>query len=187
MGAQTWQVDTAHSKITFKLRHLIVAEIGGEVRKWRATLGMDPAQPRKSAVEAVLQAGSIETGDPERDQHVRSAEFLNVVAFPEIRFQSREVKPVAGNRHLIVGDLTIRDVTREVSLEVEDLGRKHGDKDDTRSKFHAHTTVNRQHFGLHWNQDLDTGGVVLGDKVDIDLTVEAVLSQHAVKSSGTRV
>ena len=102
-------------------------------------------------------------------------------AFPEIRFKSRSVTHVDAARYEIVGDLTIRHATREVTLEVEDLGRNRDEKGVMRAKFRAHATVNRQHFGLHWNQDLDTGGVVLGDKVDIKIAVEATLKERAAQ------
>jgi len=159
MATETWQVDSAHSEITFKVRHLIIAEIAGFVRRWHGTIAIDPEHLTRSAVQVVLDAGSMETGDPERDEHVCSKEFLNVKVFPEIRFNSRSVRQVEGNRTEIVGDLTIRHATREVTVEVEDLGRARDDKGAMRARFRAHATVNRQHFGLHWNQDLDAGGV----------------------------
>lgn len=178
MATETWQVDSTHSEIAFKLRHLIVAEIAGFVRRWHGTIAIDPEHLTRSSVQAVLETGSIETGDLERDQHVCSKEFLNVKEFPEIRFNSRSVKQVDGDHYEIVGDLTIRHATREVTVEVEDLGRTRDDKGALRAKFRAHATVNRQHFGLHWNQDLDTGGVVLGDKVDIKIAVEAAPNER---------
>ena len=173
MASEIWAVDTTCSRLTFALRHLIVAEITGQIRNWQANLRIDSVGSGHASVEATLDARSTDTGNAERDEHIRSAEFLNVAAFPEIRFRSREVKHTHGNHYLVAGDLTIRDVTREVTLEVEDLGRRQ-DGGGRRASFHAHATVNRQHFGLHWNQDLDTGGVVLGDKVDINIDIEAV-------------
>jgi polyisoprenoid-binding protein YceI len=184
MATETWQVDSARSDITFTLRHLVVSEISGHVRRWQATLRIDPQDPAGSSMDAVLDARSIDTGEAERDEHIRSREFLNVEVFPEIRFRSRTVKHVQANRYHIVGDLTIREVTHEVGLDMVDLGRRTSEKGAQIASFSARGILNRQQFSLRWNQDLDTGGVVVGDKVDIRVAVEAVLDQPS--ETGTR-
>jgi polyisoprenoid-binding protein YceI len=172
MAIEVWQADTTHSEITFKLRHLIVAAIDGRVRVWRATLEIDPEHADRSSIEAVIDARGIDTGLPERDDHLRSAEFLNAAVYPEIRFQSTRVTPAGDGRYLVNGDLTIRSVRQEVSLEVEEVSRLNG-PDGPHAKFRAHASLDRQRFRLHWNQDLDRGGVVLGDKVEITIAFEA--------------
>lgn len=171
---QKWRADAAKSRLGFTLRHLVLSQISGEVRNWRATILIDSQDPSRSSVEAVVDAGSLDTAEPERDEHMRSEEFLNVARFPEMHFRSRLVSPLGEGRFTVVGDLTIRDVTREVKLDLEDGGRRCDAWGTEHATFRAHGTINRQDFGLRWNQDLDTGGVVVGDKVDLALTVEAV-------------
>ncbi len=183
MTAEVWLVDVGRSEISFSLRHLIVAQISGQVRRWQAVLRIDPERPALSSVEAVLDASSIDTGEVERDDHIRSPEFLNVVRFPQILFRSQVITHVAGNRYRVGGDLTLRNTTREVTLEMEDLGRKTGEAGRAITCFRAHAQINRQDFGLHWNQDLDTGGIVLGDKVEIKIAIEAARDHAAAEPS----
>lgn len=173
MAIETWQADTTHSEITFRLRHLIVAAIDGRARLSRATIRIDPEDPGQSSIEAVIDAHSIDTGVPERDDHIRSAEFLDVAIHPEIHFKSTSVVPARYERYLVKGDLTVKNVTLPISLEVEDLGWSSTPDAPPRAKFQAHATFDRQLFRLHWNQDLDRGGVVLGDKVEVTITLEA--------------
>jgi len=177
MLAEVWLVDSRYSEITFTLRHLILAQISGHVLRWQATLRIDPDNPALSSVEAVLDARSIETDEVERDDHIRSSEFLNVEAFPQVLFHSRRVTYVEADRYRVEGELTLKNVTREVTLDMESLGRKTDEHGGTIASFSAHAQINRQDFGLHWNQDLDTGGLVLGDKVDIKILVEAASGQ----------
>ena len=169
-----WQAGPPQSEITFTLRHLVFTEIAGRVGRWHASLRLDYTEPTRSSVDVVVDAGSLETGAVERDNHVRSNEFLDIRSFPEIRFRSRQVRRGDGEgRFLVTGDLTIRDVTREVTLLVES---PHGGGRPERGStlaFTAHATVDRQEFGLRWNQDLDRGGVIAGDKVDLQIRIEA--------------
>jgi polyisoprenoid-binding protein YceI len=183
-----WEADAARSDLRFKLRHLIVAEITGHLQRWRVSVELDPADPTRSVVEAVLDPASIDTGEPERDDQVRSAEFLDVGRFPEIRFRSRKIEPTGANRYTVVGALTIRDVTRDVTLELEDL--RQGDlprPPGTRASrlFHVRGLLNRQEFGLHWNQDLATRGLILGDTVEVtvSLTIRPVADPSTSRGS----
>jgi polyisoprenoid-binding protein YceI len=122
----------------------------------------------------VVDAGSLETGTVERDNQIRSPEFLDIRVFPEIGFRSREIRPGNGEgRFVIVGDLTIRDVTREVTVIAERQGPTPPPTGEPKLVFVAHATVDRQDFGLHWNQDLDHGGIVAGDKVDLQIRIDA--------------
>jgi polyisoprenoid-binding protein YceI len=162
--SELWHAGPPDSEIHFSLRHLVVAEIAGRATRWSAVLRLDFEQPGLSTVEVVIDAASLETGSPERDQHVRSAEFLDTRAYPQIRFASREVRPLGRGGYEVVGDLTIRDVTRPATLEVEQTA-------PDPLAFAARATIDRQAFGLHWNQDLDVGGVVVGDKIDLRFTL----------------
>lgn len=173
MAIESWQADPTHSEITFKLRHLILATIDGRARLKRAEIRFDLEQPARSSIEAVIDAQSIDTGVPERDDHIRSAEFLDAALHREIRFKSTSVAPAGEGRYLVTGILTVKDLAREVSLEVEDLGHGFSPGGPPRVRFRAHASFDRQRFQLHWNQDLDRGGVVLGDKVDVTIVLEA--------------
>jgi len=174
MAAEIWKVDPTASEIKFTLRHLVLASITGRVRRWQGTVHIDRQDPSHSSVEVVIDARSLDTGEPERDEHIRSVEFLNTEVHPEIRFSSTTVVPEGSARYLVQGDLTIRTVTRKVTLRVSDLERLNGGDGEYRASFRGHCTFDRQSFGLRWNQDLDTGGVVLGDKVDVDIKLEVL-------------
>jgi polyisoprenoid-binding protein YceI len=169
-----WQAGPEESEIRFSLRHLVFPVISGRVGRWRASFDVDFDEPSRSTVEVVVDAGSLETGAVERDNHVRSIAFLDVRSFPEIRFRSKEVRPGDGEGHLvIVGDLTVRDVTREVTVLAE-RQRVPGFPDGGAPLvFTATATVNRRAFGLRWHQDLDHGGVIAGDNIELQMSVEA--------------
>jgi len=163
------------SEIRFHLHHLLLAEITGRVGRWTATLALDLEQPTRSSVEIVIDAGSLETGAVERDNHTRSPQFLNIAMYPEIRFRSREIIVVEGfERFMIVGDLTIRDVTREVTVVVERYGLSEEPHDHQGVlEFTAHATISRRDFGLRWHEELDRGGLIASDNVDIEMRVMA--------------
>jgi polyisoprenoid-binding protein YceI len=186
MAIELWQADPTHSQITFKLRHLILATIEGRAQIRSAEIRIDPDQPARSSIHAVIDAQSIDTGVPERDDHIRSAEFLDATVHREIRFKSTTIVPATGGRYLVTGILTVRDVAREVSLEVEDLGRSTTAEEPPHINFRAHASFDRQHFRLHWNQDLDRGGVVLGDKVEVTIALEASRTSSAVAAADAR-
>jgi polyisoprenoid-binding protein YceI len=163
------------SEIRFHLHHLLLAEVSGRVGRWNATLALDLEQPTRSSVEVVIDASSLETGAVERDHHTRSPEFLNIAMYPEIRFRSREIIARDGlERFMIVGDLTIRDVTREVTVLVERYGLSEEPHDHGGAlEFTAHTTISRRDFGLRWHDELDRGGLIAGDNVDVEMQVVA--------------
>ena len=171
---EIWRAGPPDSEMRFTIRHLVLSEISGVVARWRATLDVDFDQPTRSRVEVVVDAASLETGTIERDHHIRSVEFLKTWAFPEIRFRSSEIRPGDGEgRFVITGDLTIRNVTRTVTVTAERQGAAGHPAADSKLVFTAHAILDRQDFGLHWNQDLDRGGVVVGDKVDLRVRVVA--------------
>lgn len=167
---ELWEAGPPGSEIRFTLQHLVLLEITGVARRWHAVMGIDRDHPERSAIEVVIDAASIDTGSPERDEHLRSAEFLDVENFPEIRFQSTEVRTDTDGGFVVVGELEVKDVTREVVL----AGVYEGDAGpNARLVFIARTMVDRQEMRLHWNQDLDHGGIVVGDKVDLDIRLAA--------------
>ena len=169
----TWQLDPAHTHVEFSVKHLMIARVKGRFAGVTGTvaLGGDPAD---SSVDVVIDAASVDTREAKRDAHLRSADFFDVERFPTIAFRSREVRPTGAGDFSVVGDLTIRDVTRDVTLEVTDEGRGTDPWGGERAGFSATTEIDRRDFGLTWNQALEAGGVLVGNEIRIALEVELV-------------
>jgi len=174
MTTNIWNIDATHSGINFSIRHMVVSKVRGRFAKYAGTLELDDDDLSRSVVEATIDASSIDTGTPQRDEHLRSADFFDAERFPELRFRSKRIEKVGDDRYRVLGELTIRDVTREVSLDVEHGGRAKDPWGNERAGFVAKTTLDRKDFGLAWNQALEAGGVLVGDRVDIELEVQAV-------------
>lgn len=178
-----WTFEPGHTAAEFRARHMMVTWVRGHFKNIHGTLEFEPENPSESSVEAVIDAKGIWTGEPERDTHLRSADFLDVERYPEIRFRGREVELLGERDGKVTGELTIRGVTRRVTLEVRWLGSwqtpwwedgvDKGPK--TRVGFVATTRINRHDFGVSWNSALDKGGIVVGNDVDITLDAEAIL------------
>jgi len=169
----TYVIDPSHSTAGFKVRHLMVSNVRGEFSGVTGTVVFDAEDPAKSKVEAAIDATTLQTREPQRDQHLKSADFFDVEKFPKITFISKKVVPVAEGEWRLVGDLTIHGVTREVVLDVE--GPTPEVKDpwgNIKIGATATTKVNRKDFGLVWNVALEAGGVLVGDEVAIQLEVE---------------
>jgi polyisoprenoid-binding protein YceI len=169
----TWNFDTSHSSIGFAVRHLMISKVRGTFSAWRGTFEYDEADPTRSKIEVHIDARSIDTKEEKRDGHLRSPDFLDVEQHPEIVFKSTLVAK-DGDGYAVTGDLTIHGVTRPVQLEVESLGRGKDPWGNERVGFAATATINRRDFGLVWNQALETGGVLVGEKVEISLDIQAV-------------
>jgi len=184
-----WFFEPGHTAAEFAVRHMMVTHVRGHFKNIHGTLTFDPGQPRASRVEVRIDAGSIWTGEPDRDAHLRSADFLDVDHYPEITFAGDRVEMLGDNDYLIAGELTVRGVRREVSLRVHYLGQwqtpwwedgvDKGPK--TRAGFVATTTINRHDFGVSWNNTLDNGGIVVGNLVDITLDAEAIMTEPALQ------
>lgn len=170
----TWTVDTTHSIVEFAVKHMMLTTVKGRFRDFSATLQIDEARPENSSVSATIDVASIDTNVADRDAHLRSDDFLNAEKFPHITFRSTRVERVEGDRWRVAGDLTIRDVTRPVTLDVEFEGRITDPWGNDRAAFSAETSISRKEFNVRWNQALETGGVVVGDNVKISLHIEAV-------------
>jgi polyisoprenoid-binding protein YceI len=171
----SWNIDPAHATTEFKVKHMMIANVKGYFSKVTGVLHHAEGDPTKSSIEASIEAASIETREPQRDAHLKSADFLHVEKFPTLSFKSTDIK-VAGDGELKVqGDLTIRGVTRKITFAVE--GPTPAAKDpwgNTRMAISATTKINRKDFGLTWNAALETGGILVGDEVTITLDVEFV-------------
>jgi len=172
-GLERWEIDPAGSSLEFTLRHLIIQEIRGVFHRWGGTVYIDRQQPMQSRVEVWIELGSIDTGSTERDDHVRSAEFLDVARFPRARFISTAVT-IEDDQIRLRGRLDLHGVTQEIEIEVTAGDLSLDVNGVTRARYVAHGAINRQVYGLHWNQDLDVGGVVVGDRIELRARVETL-------------
>jgi polyisoprenoid-binding protein YceI len=170
----TWNIDTSHSGIHFSVRHMMIAKVRGAFDRFQGTIHLDEREPAASKVTVRVDAASVDTREEKRDAHLRSADFFDTETYPELTFESTSVERLGEDRYRVRGDLTIRGVTREVILDAVALGVGKDPWGNERAVFQAETTVNRKDFGLTWNQALETGGVLVGDKVEIALDVQAV-------------
>ena len=167
---ESWTVDKGHSSATFKVRHMM-ANATGQFREFDGRISIDRANPAKSSVEFTLQAASIDTGNANRDEHLRGPEFFDAAKFPAITFKSTSVTAKSSNQFDVAGDLTIRGVTKRVILPVSFLGfgkTARGEK----AGFEIETTVNRKDYGIVWNRALDEGGLLLGEEVKVSINLE---------------
>ena len=169
----TYSIDKAHSEVTFQVRHLLT-KVRGRFADFEGTIQYDEARPEDSAVNVTIQATSIDTTEKDRDTHLRSADFFEVEKFNTLTFQSRSIARKGPNQFDLAGDLTIHGMTRQVSFDVEFLGKAKDPWGNERIAFEAETTVNRKDYGLHWNAALETGGFLVGDDVKISLSIQAV-------------
>jgi len=172
--AATYQIDSAHSAAAFTVRHMMVTNVSGAFSKVTGTVVYDPSNPAASRVEAVIDASSIDTREPKRDAHLRSEDFFDVARFPTITFNSKRVEKAGEGRLRVVGDLTLRGVTREVVLEVEGPTPEISTPSGYRMGASATARINRKDFGMTWNRALDAGGVVVGEEVRIQIDVALV-------------
>jgi polyisoprenoid-binding protein YceI len=173
MSAEQWDFDLSHSSIGFHVRHLMISKVHGRFSSWTGSLHLDPIDPTQSRVEVQIDAASIDTKEPKRDDHLRSADFFDAANFPHLTFKSTRVER-DGDDLAVDGELTIHGVTRPVHLKVEPAGQVKDPWGGTRTGFSAKTTISRKDFGLTWNQLLEAGGVAVGDKIEISLEIEAV-------------
>ena len=169
----TWNIDASHSTVGFSIRHMVFSKVRGRFLKYTGAVSLD-ADLAKSSVEVSIDAASIDTGTEQRDNHLRSPDFFDVATFPELTFRSTRVEDLGDDRLRVIGQLTIRDISREVVLEVERAGEGKDPWGNQRMGFIAKTSIDRKDFGLKWNQMLEAGGVLVGDRVDIELDVQAV-------------
>jgi polyisoprenoid-binding protein YceI len=174
MAASTWKIDASHSAIHFSVRHMVVAKTRGRFTRFAGQLAFDPADLSSGSVQVTIEPGSLDTADAQRDAHLRSADFLDVEKFPTATFQSTKVQDLGGGKLRIAGDLTIRGVKKPVVLEGTYEGSGKDPWGGERAGFAASASIDRREFGLEWNKALETGGVLVGEKVELTLEVEAV-------------
>ena len=170
-----WMIDPLHSQVEFSVRHMMIAKVRGRFKVFGGEIDVAEV-PEASSVEVDIDAASIETGDDQRDAHLRSAEFLDVERYPKLVYKSTSVRPASSpSSWEVIGDLSIRDVTRPVKLETEFTGAVSDPFGNSRIGFSARGEINREDFGVNWNQALEAGGFVVGKTVQIALEIEAIL------------
>ncbi len=178
--AADYEVDADHTKVGFKVKHLGISSVPGSFQTVAGKFSFDPKNIAASSAEATITAKTIDTGNTKRDDHLRSADFLNVEKNPQIKFVSREVKDISGNNFKVVGDLTINGITKPVELDVEYGGSATDPWGNERAAFSATGTIKRKDFGITWNKVLETGGLVVGEDVKISLEVEGIQKKSGV-------
>lgn len=170
-----WQIDPAHSSFQFKIRHLTVSNVKGDFGKSTGAVTIDTQDPSKLKVELSIDAASINTGHAKRDEHLRNPDFFDVAKYPSITFVSKRVVQNGTNRLKVTGDLTIKGISKEVTVDVDGpTGEVKDPGGNARRGATGTAKINRRDFGITWNRVLDTGGLVVGEDVDIAIEVELV-------------
>jgi len=178
---ERWEIDESKSTLAFALRHLVIGEIRGQFGRWGGALLLDPAHLSRSLLEIWIDVASVDTGSAERDAHLLSPELLDVARFPRAAFRSTGVALRADGDAVVSGRLDLHGVAGHVDLTVISQGTWARDEGVLRSAYRVHGTFNRQAFGLHWNQDLDVGGIVVGDKVELTARVETLRTAEVAR------
>jgi polyisoprenoid-binding protein YceI len=176
-GTSTWQIDPNHSLVEFSAKHLMITTVKGRFTTVSGTIEVDEQNPDRSRVEAEIASATLVTGAEQRDQHLRSPDFLDVEKFPTISFRSKRIQGTSknpGDEFRVTGDLTIHGTTREVTLDAVYEGTGKDPWGGERVSFSATTKIDRRDFGLTWNQALETGGVLVGNDIKISIEVQAV-------------
>jgi polyisoprenoid-binding protein YceI len=171
-GARTFNVDKSHSEVTFQVRHLLT-KVRGRFSEFSGAITYDEAEPEKSSVAISIQASSIDTNEPNRDTHLRSDDFFAVDKYPTLEFTSTQIVAAGSDRFDVTGDLTIRGVTKRVTVPVSVLGKAIDPWGNEKLGLETEFTVNRKDFGLAWNAALETGGFLVGDDVKVSLSIQA--------------
>ena len=178
-GTTTWQLDPTHSSVEFSVKHMMMTTVRGRFKDVQATLTGDRDHPEAAGIEATIDVNSIDTGVADRDAHLRSADFFDAENYPHITFRMTRIEGGApkqeGDRFEVIGELVIRDTTMEVVLDCEYEGRGTDPWGKTRAGFNFRTELDRREWGLKWNQTLETGGVLVANKVRIEGEVQFVM------------
>lgn len=176
-GAAEWKIDTAHSSVNFDVKHLVIATVNGKFDKFNATASFDPKDLSNGSVEFTVDVASVDTDNADRDKHLKSADFFDVEKYPNITFKSKNVHDIEGASFKLTGDLTIKDVTKEITFDCVLNGVIQDPWGNTKSGFSAKTSINRMDYNITWSKALETGGLVAGDKVNILLETEWMMQK----------
>ena len=173
-GADVWHIDPRHTTVAFKVRHMMVTWVGGHFRKVQGSARFEPGEWEGAKVEVAIEAASIDTRHERRDDHLRSPDFFYAEKHPTLTFKSKRVQNVGKGGFELVGDLTIREVTKEVVLQVGDLARLRDNRGREHLGASASVKINRKDFGLNWNRMLEAGGILVGEDVHITIDVQLI-------------
>jgi len=178
--ADVYTIDKGHSEVSFQVRHL-VTQVRGRFNDYQGTISLDPANMEKSTVDFSIKADSIDTDLADRDKHLRSPDFFDTAKFPEITFKSKGIKKSGNDTYAVLGTLTMRGVSKDVTLPVIFLGTAKDPWGNERAGFSTDLTLNRKDYGINWNATLDNGGVMLSDDVKISINLETLKKKEAAK------
>jgi polyisoprenoid-binding protein YceI len=174
LTSQIWKIDEVHSKIRFSARHMVIAEVEGQFKKFDFILHIDGDDFSAGRIELTIDAKSIDTQNNDRDNHLRSADFFDAEKFPEIKFKSTSVKKISDEKYKLLGELTIKENTRPIELDVMYGGQIKDPWGNTRAGFKVNGSINRFDYGLKWNNLIETGGAVVGKYININCDIEVV-------------
>ncbi len=181
-SSSSWMLDTAHTSIGFKVKHLMVSNVKGSFETFSGTVVLDEEDVTRSSVEVTADAKSIDTNNPDRDNHLRSPDFFDVEKFPQMTFKSTKIVKAGDDRLKVIGDLTLHGVTKSIELDVRDLTPPIEAMGTVRRGLSASGSLDRRDFGLTWNKAIETGGVLVGNEVEINLEVELIRMEDTPKT-----
>jgi polyisoprenoid-binding protein YceI len=170
----SWTIDSAHTRAVFSVRHMMISTVHGQFEKVTGSVDFNPDAPTNTLVDVQIEAASITTREPQRDGHLKSPDFLDAEKYPYLTFKSKRVDVLNETHARLAGDLTIRDITREVVLDVEYNGMAKSPWGTTNAGFSASTKINRKDWDLTWNVSLETGGWLVGDAININIELEII-------------
>jgi polyisoprenoid-binding protein YceI len=183
-SAARYAIDTSHSSVGFKVRHMVISKTRGVFETFSGWVEYDPKKPKSWKVDVTIETASVNTQNEDRDNHLRNKDFFDVKKFPQMKFVSTRVEKVKGNAAVLVGKLTMKGVTKTVRLDIENHGIVKGPWGKTRTGWSATTKIDRTDYGVTWNKNLDQGGVVVGEEVEIAIEIEAI--QEGKKKGGSK-
>lgn len=178
-----WTIDPTHTHVGFSVKHMMVSTTRGQFKSYRGTISLDEQDFTRSSVEGEIDVASLDTGNAERDDHLRNNDFFDAPNHPTIGFKSTRIERIDPENYRVYGALTMRGVTREVALDVEYVGIRKNPWGQTVTGFSVSGTLNRKDFGIDFNAPLETGGLLIGEKVKLELEIEAVKQDVAVAAS----
>jgi polyisoprenoid-binding protein YceI len=176
----SWKIDSAHTLASFTVRHMMISNVRGEFEKVTGTVDFNEEYPTETTVDVQIDVASINTRDSQRDQHLKSPDFFNIELYPTISFKSKRVERTGDASARLIGDLTIKDITREVNMDVNYAGLATSPWGATSAGFTATTKINRKDWELNWNVALETGGWLVGEEIKINIDLEIIKETEAV-------
>jgi polyisoprenoid-binding protein YceI len=176
-SAATYEIDPVHSSVAFEVTHLMISKVRGEFNEFSGSFEFDPEHPQKASAQVSVQMASVDTRNEKRDEHLRSPDFFNVDQHPTMSFKATRLTHEEDDEYKLHGELTLNGVTKDVSFDVEYSGQVTDPWGNTRVGFAAEGEIDRKDFGVDWSQTLDSGGVVVGDEVEIEIDIEGVLKK----------